>query len=342
VDQTLNPEAEKSSVCASCSSPEVLNDYPVKLCANCRNHFIKYPIPIWVRLFGAGVVLLMLISMLWLPKNFHAAIALSRAEKAEKTRNYITEENELRDAIKAAPNSLQILSHLAIASFYNNNFTTLDSVLDKLKGKNLDDTSLVNRVNDVIESSKSFMPTAVYDSSFVRYKNKVIPDTALIRYIRQHSTDTYASLILASSYVDQEKYGSADTILTHALDVDPKFLPALEIKGMLKREINQIDSSLYYCDKVLAINNQSLYALSSKARTILKSGNHVEGLKIANLVFKLNSHFQYNLATLAIAYHLNQDFKKRDAILGLAAKDSVLASYLTYVKDVISGKVVYK
>lgn len=342
MDQNLSPEPKTRMVCASCASPNVLEEYPVKLCADCREKYIKFPIPLWVKLFGAGVAIVLIISLIWLPGNFGAAIALSKAEKAERNKNYLTEEQELQKALKKAPNSIDILAHLAIASFYNMDMRTTGQALDKLEGKKMDNIQLVNQVNGVMQDLKSYYPSSAFDTAFSQYKKATIPDTALIRFIRLHPDDTYARYSLALLYVDQEKYGKIDTMLSQILAMEPAFIPAIQLKGMVKRDLNQLDSSLYYCDAVLSINHQSLYGMSSKARTILKSGRLAEGFKLAQEVSNLDKDNGYNIATLAIAYHLNKDFSKRDELVHRADKDSSLAVYMKYVKDIISGKVVFK
>jgi len=340
VDQDLNPEYEAKAVCASCASPDVLDEHPVKLCANCRDNFIKFPIPLWVKLFGAGIGVVMIISIIWLPKNFETAIALSKAEKAEKNKNYITEQHELEKAEKGIPNLADLSAHMVIASFYNLDMVTMGAALKKIENKSIDDADLIRRVNDVVAAMRSYYPSGAYDTAFSRYKK--VPDTALQRFVRLNPTDVNAIYMLAQSYIEKEKYNEADTILSRVLQIEPDLLPGMYSKGMVKREIDQLDSSIYYCDKALEIDHQSVYALSCKARTIMKSGRHKEGLDMALKVEQLNKTDPYNTSTLAIAYHFNSNFAMRDQLLHKAEKDSTLASYMKYARDVISGKEKYK
>ena len=111
---------------------------------------------------------------------------------------------------------------------------------------------------------------------------------------------------------------------------------------MVKRELGQTDSSIKYCDYLLGINHQNLYALSSKARSLIKSRKNTEGLAIAKKVYELDKTDGYNMSTLVLAYHFNNDLKKRDEMIALAKKDTVSAEYLKYVTDVVSSKVKYQ
>jgi hypothetical protein len=339
----LEPDDKATEIaCIRCGNLEILEGYPNKLCLNCRESLIKFPIPLWVKLFGTGVALVMLISIIWLPKNLQAAIALSRAERAEKKFNYITEQQELEKAKKTVPGSIDILAHLVIASFYNGDFKTLDSASNALENKNIEDTALFNKASYVMTEIKSYAPTEPFVKAFEKYKNSSIPDTAYQQYLKKNPEDVYAIYSLAASYSNEEKYVLADSMLSRTLTVQPSFFPAMQQKTMVKRELNQLDSSLYYCDKLLAENNQHVFALSSKARTLLKSRKNSEGLNFALQAYKLDENDPYNLATMAVAYHFNKNYKQRDALISLSQKDSALSVTMGYAKDIISGKIKFQ
>jgi tetratricopeptide (TPR) repeat protein len=338
----LYPVQEENNNCIKCNSPDILTGYPNKLCADCRTSLIKFPIPMWVKLFGAGVLMVMIIAMIWLPENFRAALDLAKAEKAEAKREYFTEQQSLEKALKIAPNSEEILLHLAIASFYNGDFNTLFDCTNKLSGKKMQDTALVNRVNVVMSETESYMPDSNFNKAFEKYKNITIPDTAYKSYLAKHPGDVYVTFSLASSYSDKENYPAADSMLTKVLNMDPVHIPALNAITMVKREQGQTDASIKYCDILLGMNHQNLYALSSKARSLIKSKKNTEGLAMAKQVYALDKKNAYNTSTLALAYHFNNDFKKRDEMVALAHRDTVSAMYLKYVQDVISNKVKYQ
>jgi len=345
VDDTLAPEPENTpapNVCIGCGSPAILPGYPNKLCALCRTKFIKFNVPLWVKLFGAGILVIMVISIIWLPGNLKAALALARGEKAELNRNYVTEQNELEKARKLVPGSIDILSHLMIAGFYNSDFKTVLSVSNDLEHKTIEDTILFNKLTDVIARTKDYFPSDTFTRVLGVYKKTIIPDTAYLRYLKKFPMDIYALYSLASSYSDNEKYKSADSLLSVLLTIDHENIPALNLKTMVKRELNQPDSSIYYCDILLETNHQSLFALSSKSRTLLKTGKNKEGLKLAEECYQLDKNMAYNVATLAIAYHFNKNYKQRDAMLAIAAKDSTTEAYMQFAKDIFSNKVKFQ
>jgi len=345
VDNTPNPDPENiqpADACISCGSPEVLPGYPNKLCSACRDKFTRLTVPPWIKLFGGGIAVIMLISLIWLPTNLNAALELARGEKAELNRNYITEQNELEKAKKLVPGSIDILSHLVIAGFNNDDFKTVLSSLNALENKTIEDTLLVSELNEIAAEARDYFPSDSLIKILGKLKPTEIPDTAYQRYLRKFPRDIFALISLASSYAGQEKYKSSDSLLSTLLAIDHTYAPALNLKTMVKREINEPDSSIYYCDQLLETNHQSLFALSSKSRTLLKTGKNKIGLKLAEECYHLDKSMSYNLATLAIAYHLNKDYKQRDAIIAIAARDSDGESYMKYAKDIISNKVKFQ
>ncbi|MES2279141.1 MAG: hypothetical protein V4592_24125 [Bacteroidota bacterium] len=334
----LSPNPETNNNCIKCNSPDILAGYPNKLCAPCRQSLINFPIPLWVKLFGAGVAVVMLISLIWLPGNLKAAIALERAEKAEKSLNYVTAQRELEKARKIVPGSVDVLSNLLIAGFNNTDFSAVATAFQGLKDKKITDTVLFNKLTHVVNLSTEYFPSDSFRVAFKDYKT-AIPDTALKRYLKKYTGDVYAVFALASVYSDQEKYQLSDSVLSLSLNIDPAYQWSLNMKSMVKRQLGELDSSLYYADRMLATNHECEFALSSKARTLLKMGKNKEGLQLAQHCYALDKAMPYNMATMAMAYHFNKDFKQRDAMIRLSEKDSLTAGYMTFVKDVIANKV---
>lgn len=340
-----NPEPHPEStpadhLCAQCGSANVLAGHPTRLCAGCRQAFINYPIPLWVKAFGAGIIVLVLVSFALSPKNFTAAIALSRAEKQEAAHNYLSEQKELDKAIAIVPNSTQVLAHLMIASFYNGDFKTYGTTIDKLAGKEIEDKDLLTRLNNITADAEGYVPTEKFRKIMDQYPAG-IPDTTFTTYLDANPTDVYAIYAHASACFDKEYYPKSDQLLARVLAIDRHHMYALTLRAITKREMNQLDSSLYFAEQMLYDNHQSIMAISSKARTLLKQGKFKDGLRTAQQAEKLDKDFYYNKATLAIAYHLNKQFKERDAIVAQSKKDTLLAAYMQYPYEIISGKRTY-
>jgi hypothetical protein len=340
MQEDLNTNAEPVTpepACAQCGNPEYVEGHATRLCASCRQSLIKFPIPLWVKLFGAAIVLLMVVALVLSPNNFTAAIALSRAQRYEKAHLYVSEQKELNKALAIVPGSKQAQAHMAIASFYNADMVTYGDMMNNLVGKEFEDAELLRELNNLSAYAKDYYPTDTLNKLYEQYKNG-IPDTTYQHYIQQHPEDVFAQYAYASTVFNKENYGKSDTLLAEILKITPHHVYALFMQSIAKRELGQLEASVACCNKMLQENPQQVMALSSKARTLLKQGRFKDGLNMAVKAKQLDSSFYYNEATLALAYHLNKQTRQRDAIMKHARQDSTLAGYMQYANEVISGK----
>jgi len=76
-------ELQSSNLCINCGKCEADEKYPNKLCTDCRDSFIKFPIPLWIKIFAAAVGAVVLISMVTLPKSLSTSIHHKRGMNAE-------------------------------------------------------------------------------------------------------------------------------------------------------------------------------------------------------------------------------------------------------------------
>jgi hypothetical protein len=78
--------------------------------------------------------------------------------------------------------------------------------------------------------------------------------------------------------------------------------------------------------------------LASKARTFLCEKKDKEGLDWAMKSYKIKKEEPYTIATLALAYHFNNNLAERDKLMRLSEKDSLSNEYMQYIRDIIAGK----
>lgn len=233
-------------------------------------------------------------------------------------------------------------AHLLIASFYNNDMMTLAAMAEKLNGKTLEDQDILNQVQSLLTKAVSYFPS----DSFIALQQKYgavsdsIKNKAFLEYIKSNDKETFARLAYASVLYDQKLYVATDSTLQTILKLDDENINACAMMSSVKRLEDQPEESLRYCDKLLSLNHELIYALSSKARTFLKIKRSVEGLKLAQQSIQLDSSDMYGKATLALAYHFNNQTKERDKIItkAVGTRDSVALTYFQFVLDVIANK----
>src|SRR5262245_8298723 len=120
-DSTSNDqpiEQIEPNKCANCGSSWIEQGYPTPLCSDCRQRFIKFPIPLLIKIFGLAIVSIVLIAMTRLPQNISLGIHNARGEKAFKNRQYQTAQVEFGNVLKTAPQYTSAKMNRAMASFY--------------------------------------------------------------------------------------------------------------------------------------------------------------------------------------------------------------------------------
>jgi len=342
MDQETPLPEEKSpepNVCAGCSHPVIEPGYPTPLCKDCRTRFIRFPIPSGIKIFGAILGLILLYAMWGLPKILTTGIHFQRGKEAIKKQNYFTGQRELKTVIKRAPSFLEAKEYLAIASFYNYDLETFANLVQDLQGKKIEDGDVYEELSLVINKGSNYFPSDSIMAVFEQYHSwDSIPETEYEKYISKYPDELFPAIRYASLLYDNEKYPLSDSLLNTILKEDPTYISALNMKTGLKREFKQLDSAHFYCDKILLLNKESTFGMSSKARTFLKQKNNAEGLEWALKSIDKDPGDPYSLATLALAYHFNNKTKERDELLKTSKNDSLAATYMQYTIDVMEGK----
>lgn len=331
--------------CTNCGSHSAEYDSPSKLCAECRTKFIRFPIPLWIKGFGLGIALIVVLALTKLPAQLSLGVSLERGKAAIEERNYLTAQQHLEDFAVKVPDSEDGQAHLLIASFYNQDFEAFGNAYSKLEGKEVENNDLYERVSSLLNLADNYFPTDSFDVVLARYDNDAaqIPDTAYENFLHGRVNEIYASTAYASKLYDAEDYPKCDSILKVVLRVDDEYIPAYALLATTKRQQDSFELSLKYCDKALAINQENPAAMCSKARTLVKMKRDKEALALAKRAFSLNSLDGYVQSTMALVYHFNNQVKERDEMLQTALKtDTASDGYAKHVLSVINGKEQYR
>lgn len=340
-DTDLQQHSE-SVKCLNCQSVEVVDGYPNPLCASCRNYFLKFPVPNWVKAFGVGVGVIVVFSLFSFVGNLQTGIHMAKGEKAEKDRLYYTAQQEYSRVLSKVPDHVEAKAHLLIASYYNQDVTVFAEMLTGLKGKTFDNQDLFSEAENIANKESVIFPSetlmALLDSN--AGADAPILLNKVLNYCEQYPIDISAGYKLAGLYLDEEQYDKAELALKKILNREPENISILVALSAVKRLQGDAKRAMEYIDRVILLNHENIYALSSKARVLVMLNKDQEALTIAKKVQRLNSSDQYNLATLAIVYHYLKRTKDRDKIISeaKASKDTSIMSYMDYAIDIAENK----
>jgi tetratricopeptide (TPR) repeat protein len=339
----LTPDAEptESKGCINCGSDHVVEKYPTRLCSDCRTLFIKYPIPLPVRLFAIGVGIVLVFALFSLPKNLSLGIHLEKGRKYEKNRQYISAQREYTEVVKEVPANLEGNAHVMIAAFYNLDYTTFIKAASRLEGKNFEDKALYDQLDDMVKRVKADAGDDATLEVLMKYDSEsAVPDSVYTNLLKENRFNEYALFKYASRLFQRKDYDGCDSLLQRLLGVDTEHLMALRLLATEQREKGQWEESIKYFEKIIHLNSEAGYAYAGMARTYLKWNKPAKGLELAEKSLAVDKDDPYNKATLALAWHFNKQPLKRDAVLKEMKQhtDTAFAVQLQYATDVINNK----
>jgi len=255
------------SLCVNCQLNVYEPGHAINLCSDCRQSLIKYPIPKWIRFFAIGIIAVMVISLVRTQLYISAAIHLGKAENAIEQKQFITAQKELALVINKFPKDLSANAYMMIASAYNLDFAAYDAAYNQIADVKTEDESLLNRVNSASEFIVEGLPkdTLLYQKVVLAGKDK----QRLLALI--DSTEELGLKIhIANFLYDMKDYSHVEDIVNKVLATDAEFYPAIRLMSAVKRNTGHFDEAIAFCDRLLDINAQDIYAFSQKARIELK------------------------------------------------------------------------
>jgi len=317
-------------------------DHPSPLCSDCRESFTRLHIPIWIRIFAGGIAVLLLFSLFTLPGSISLGVHLEKGKKAVREKSFSTAEKELTKVLEKVPSNIEARGNLLIAAFYNQDYDLFYATYKKLDDVNIEDKDLYGEIEKVMMKAGGYVTNDTLELFKKTYPDEAhIPDSAWARFLQAHGDDRYAELTYATQLYDRKEYHLSDSIAELALQSDNEYLPALMLGVGIKRDEGDLNGAMAYVDRILAINPESVWGLSAKARTFLRQKKMKPGLDLALRLYAMNKRDAYGISTLILAYHFNNLAGERDALIKKAqsaAMDSTGKENLKYALDVINNK----
>ncbi|HLZ85642.1 MAG TPA: hypothetical protein VKQ52_00325 [Puia sp.] len=336
------PETVSAHDCANCGKPALEGDYPTALCKDCRDHFSRLSVPPWIMVFAAGIGVILVFSLFTFPKNIALGVHLERGKNAMEKGNYYTAEKELRKALEKFPDNVEANGNLIIASFYNQDYETMAKLVKKLESVNIEDKALYSHISETLEKADRYFPGDSINAFMKDHPRPAdIDDSDWANYLGRNPEDCYAMMTYASAVFDKKDYVRCDSILQRVLKVDDTYFTALLLETSVKRELGDMEASLGYARRILAVNHESAYGMATEARTLLRLKKDQPALELALRANSLRPNVIYIEASLVLAYHFNGRAGDRDALLKSARSqvaDSTDREAMQYVQDVMDHK----
>jgi predicted Zn-dependent protease len=339
MDEPANPDHKQpvlvdDTLCAHCRINKYEEGHRMKLCTDCRQKFINYPIPKWITLFALGIVAVIIVSLIRTQMYIGVAIHLGKGEKAIEQSRFVTAERELNQVLNKFPDDVTANADMVIAACYNLDPAAVGSSFAKIEDKKSDDEGLLSRLNTAMEFLAANNPkdTVMY-KKIAAAKND---STQLLQYAQQLdtvTTDPVLKVCIGDELYDMRDYQASAKVTQSALKDNPDMMGGLRLMSAIDRETGKYDEALDYCDKMLNINKEDIYAMGQKAKIELKRNNDAQAAKYAQAAMHLDPDNDLALeASAMVDYytgHRDQSNAALDKIKAhLSPTDSVIYNRL--------------
>lgn len=335
-------QTPSAPACASCNSTSVVEGFSTPLCQPCRDALIKYPIPLGIKLFAGGILAIMLVSLVAFPKRFTLGLHIEKGRKAMEEHKYLTAKREFTPVAAAYPDNTEWQANLMLSAFYNGDLSTFASIGEKIANQPIEDSRLLKNLTFAANHFNEYYPSDSLQASLTGYMDTRAPDAVYTNYLQKDPENIYALIMYASSLYDQDRMTESDSIVKLVLAKNELYQPGLRLAVSIQRELGNFQEAHRYCDQILRINREIAFAIASKARVFLKQHKDKEALQTALEAVAVDKDDAYSSATLALAYHFNQQTKQRDAVIKELQQDSTASNVLQYALDVIHNKETFR
>jgi len=329
---------DEQYVCSQCGSYQVEEGYTVPLCKQCRERYIKYPIPWWIKIISLIIGGIVIFSLFNFSKSFKVAVAYERGIKAEKDRKYVTALKQYEKVVETFPDSTKALTKLFIAYAKNDYLEEASKVYRKIEGRKIYDEELLKQVNATtleLNRINNYSP----ELKGILETNKNNNDTLLKlqEYSKKKPSDSMAYLYMGYTLFDMGKYNEAKEGFLRAAELTPNsFNINLSLAGAY-RQLGEYDKAIAECNKVLKDNVESIQAYCTLSKIELKRHNYKEALQLATKAYELNTNDIHAISNITIVYHFNKMNKECDAMFEVLKNRGYYD--LDFIKGVIDGKI---
>ena len=137
----------------------------------------------------------------------------------------------------------------------------------------------------------------------------------LLEYTDKYPEDDRGWSFLGTVALKTDNDSLASLAYTNAITINPKDYKALTGLGVLARHNKNYDQAADYYNRAILIDPTYAKAYSSLVIIELKKGNVQKAIELGEKAVKLEPAALDIKGNLAVAYHVNKEFEKRDSLV---------------------------
>ena len=310
--------ASEENACKQCGSSLIERGYKFALCQRCRTALAERPMPPWIKIVSAGIIIILGLALMRFPDSLTAGLNYEQGAKAEKAKKYLTSLRHFKKTVELYPNSTPALAKLFISYAVNQKMKEASNTFESIAGKKLSDKRLLQQANDMVKMLDSLYDYKKELLDIIKQKEKDAKNVTFSKlksYVQKNPKDSLGFYHLGDACFDNEKYSEAKDNYVKALALNPYLLVAHLGVASAYRQLGEIDKAIEEINKVFQYNAESVDAYASLSRTELKRHQYKAALELAQKACDLDNENLYATATLAIVYHYNAMTRERDQLI---------------------------
>lgn len=327
---------EERGGCKCCGSPIIQEGYNLDLCEECRNNLAKRPIPKKFAFLAAGILVILVISLLKFPSYLNAGVEFKKAQKAIDNRNYVTAMNYYEKTVDEDANYENKIQLMELY-YYNGYISEAYDIYESLVGKELKEDSY-DRATEVMENMEKYY---IYKDELYDKANGIEEPDKLLQlikpYVDSDPEEVCGASTLIDIYLEKKMFNEAKSIAERIVSENPDYDYGKYQLASIYIELGEYDKVLSIAEDLFALNRESIYGYVCKSKAELKKGNNEEGLSIAEKACKLDPYNSFANINLALAYHYNGMIEERDEMYDYCVESGFIEED-NYIKSIFLGK----
>lgn len=315
IDQEeFSDELPQQTGCELCGSSIIEENYNMELCKDCRKNLYQRPFPAFIKIMSLIIAIIFIIALTKFPSSLKDGIQFEKGKKAENGKRYLTAMNTYKELENKYSDSTLILSRLFITAYNNDELDYAFALLDRLAGRDVDDESLLNEVNGIIDRIDTiYYISDELETIFIESESISIEETVELyrSFLVENPEDIMASYYFSNLLFELDEFDEGLAIIKNTVERNPDFFSGQLLLAAFYRELGEFDKARECCNEVLRQNTEYSYAYAALSRIELKDYNDSIGLDMALKAYELNEDSS-NVYALALAYHYNNMMEERD------------------------------
>lgn len=332
---------EEKVICLSCEKEEALKGYPTDLCEECREEFIKFPVPLWIKMVSIIILFIMLFGLISFKNPLTAAVNYERGLNAEKELKYVTAQIAYKKALKKFPKSQLLKSRLFISLVKGDDLAQAEKIYDEIMKMEYSDDDLFNEVQSAVDLyGKSFFLTEEIEKII---KNQNLSLSQKISGLENLSKSNkngnmYGTYYyLGEGYFANQEYEKSIEALNNAYNLNKDFYFLKISTAAAYKELGNYEKAKKELDVIFKFNKEYEPSYVYLSFINLREHNYKDALINAEKAYSLNKNDLDAVEAIVISNHYLKNEQQKYKYMEILEKNNFYG--IDRTKDILSGKI---